>query len=326
MQQRRFDPSRARPIERTIGESGPSARACFYPGVAATHIGAAWNPGSLVSARITPLRLEAFEQLPKHARRCVFWEVDPSTLGPTITCRPGIREGSLAVDGDAGVGVVRSDGRAVPRRRRRPADADRRRCHSARRQPVPGLRVLRTAGRRAARAALPQRAGQRRRRTAHLARCGVRPRCRAGCHAQPDRVGGRRSGAPRRAGTGSVRAHRRGDRAAGPAAGVARTAARRGGARGLLGRPVRPRRRLPCRTSGSSSSRSTATSRGFGSSSSRGWAGRPMSRRRWSGCWKPRSSQPVGASEPVRGAGSSGDIAWVSSECTRGIADGIRSG
>ena len=36
-----------------------------------------------MSARITPLRLEAFERLPKHARRCVFWEVDPSTLqGP----------------------------------------------------------------------------------------------------------------------------------------------------------------------------------------------------------------------------------------------------
>jgi hypothetical protein len=35
----------------------------------------------LVSARISPLRLEAFEQLPKHARRCVFWEVDPATLG-----------------------------------------------------------------------------------------------------------------------------------------------------------------------------------------------------------------------------------------------------
>jgi hypothetical protein len=34
-----------------------------------------------VAARITPLRLEAFEQLPKHARRCVYWEVDPSTLG-----------------------------------------------------------------------------------------------------------------------------------------------------------------------------------------------------------------------------------------------------
>jgi hypothetical protein len=34
-----------------------------------------------VSARIAALRLEAFEQLPKHARRCVFWEVDPATLG-----------------------------------------------------------------------------------------------------------------------------------------------------------------------------------------------------------------------------------------------------
>lgn len=37
--------------------------------------------GIEVSTRISPLRLEAFEQLPKHARRCVFWEVDPSTLG-----------------------------------------------------------------------------------------------------------------------------------------------------------------------------------------------------------------------------------------------------
>ena len=34
-----------------------------------------------MSARITPLRLECFEQLPKHARRCVFWEVDPTALG-----------------------------------------------------------------------------------------------------------------------------------------------------------------------------------------------------------------------------------------------------
>lgn len=32
-----------------------------------------------MSVRISPLRLEAFEQLPKHARRCVFWEVDPET-------------------------------------------------------------------------------------------------------------------------------------------------------------------------------------------------------------------------------------------------------
>lgn len=34
-----------------------------------------------MTTRITPLRLEGFEQLPKHARRCVFWEVDPSTVG-----------------------------------------------------------------------------------------------------------------------------------------------------------------------------------------------------------------------------------------------------
>ena len=38
------------------------------------------DDGSLVTSRITPLRLQSFEQLPKHARRCVFWEVDPSTL------------------------------------------------------------------------------------------------------------------------------------------------------------------------------------------------------------------------------------------------------
>ncbi|MGE2835484.1 acetyltransferase [Mycobacterium sp. SMC-4] len=34
-----------------------------------------------MTARITPLRLEAFEQLPKHARRCTYWEVDPTTVG-----------------------------------------------------------------------------------------------------------------------------------------------------------------------------------------------------------------------------------------------------
>ncbi len=34
-----------------------------------------------MSVSIRPLQLEVFEQLPKHARRCVFWEVDPQTLG-----------------------------------------------------------------------------------------------------------------------------------------------------------------------------------------------------------------------------------------------------
>ncbi len=56
----------------------------FYPGRAAVCFGrlrTAQNLGSVVAARITPLRLEAFEQLPKHARRCVYWEVDPPTVG-----------------------------------------------------------------------------------------------------------------------------------------------------------------------------------------------------------------------------------------------------
>ena len=84
------------------------------------HVSTAWNPGSLVSARITPLRLEAFEQLPKHARRCVFWEVDPATLGSRRSPRrPRVREGSVAVDGHARVGVVRPDrGDVRPARRR----------------------------------------------------------------------------------------------------------------------------------------------------------------------------------------------------------------
>jgi hypothetical protein len=51
-----------------------------YSGGAARTDRAVDDPGSLVTSRITPLRLEAFEQLPKHARRCVFWEVDPSTV------------------------------------------------------------------------------------------------------------------------------------------------------------------------------------------------------------------------------------------------------
>jgi hypothetical protein len=59
------------------------AAAPFYSGVAAVHAGTARDSGSLVAPQITPLRLEAFEQLPKHARRCVYWEVDPATLsGP----------------------------------------------------------------------------------------------------------------------------------------------------------------------------------------------------------------------------------------------------
>ncbi|CRK53827.1 conserved hypothetical protein [Rhodococcus sp. RD6.2] len=33
-----------------------------------------------VSMRISPLTLDGFDQLPRHARRCVFWEMDPDAL------------------------------------------------------------------------------------------------------------------------------------------------------------------------------------------------------------------------------------------------------
>lgn len=48
---------------------------------AAHHVDQTWRRTKPVSARIVPLRLDGFEQLPKHARRCVFWEVDPATVG-----------------------------------------------------------------------------------------------------------------------------------------------------------------------------------------------------------------------------------------------------
>lgn len=51
-----------------------------YPESTGARVRVAEKPGRLVSVRIRPLRLEDFEQLPKHARRCVFWEVDPQTV------------------------------------------------------------------------------------------------------------------------------------------------------------------------------------------------------------------------------------------------------
>src|SRR5262245_4141459 len=63
-----------------VGRNWPRDPTLSYPGRAAARIRRAWRNGEIVSARITPLRLECFEQLPKHARRCVFWEVDPTAL------------------------------------------------------------------------------------------------------------------------------------------------------------------------------------------------------------------------------------------------------
>lgn len=62
------------------GRNWPIKPALSYSGSAALGSSTPWRPESVVSARITPLRLECFEQLPKHARRCVFWEVDPTAL------------------------------------------------------------------------------------------------------------------------------------------------------------------------------------------------------------------------------------------------------
>lgn len=69
-----------------------------------------------MSVLIKPLRLEAFEQLPKHARRCVFWEVDPATLSSGDYLPDPEFEGSVAVDGHARVGVVRPGRRQGARR------------------------------------------------------------------------------------------------------------------------------------------------------------------------------------------------------------------
>ena len=66
---------------------GPRTVRLSYSG-SAVRLRTAGQPGDLVSVHIGPLRLEAFEQLPKHARRCVFWEVDPPTLGGDILPDP----------------------------------------------------------------------------------------------------------------------------------------------------------------------------------------------------------------------------------------------
>ena len=290
------------------GECGPSDGASFYPGVAAVHFSTAWNPGSLVAARITPLRLEAFEQLPKHARRCVYWEVDPSTL------RADDHLSDPEFEKEAWLSMVMlewgSCGQMAVHCRDSGPTAGDDRCRDATRMratPVPGVRVLRAAGCGAARRRFPT--GPVSADAVLLTSLGVESgHDSRGAVPQPDRSGGRRPRPPRRAGARGVRAYRRGDRTARPATGVARIASRRRGARRLLGRPVRARRRPACRTPASSSSRTTGTSRGCGSNSSRDWAGRPMSRRRWSGCWKPRScsSRSVRARVPAPSGSRSG--------------------
>jgi hypothetical protein len=117
-----------------------------------------------VAARITPLRLEAFEQLPKHARRCVYWEVDPSTL------RAADHLSDPEFEKEAWLSMVMLEWGSCGQMAVHCRDGD-----STNGQSVSGVRLLRTAGCSTARAPFSQRAGERRRRAAHLTRCRVRP-------------------------------------------------------------------------------------------------------------------------------------------------------
>ena len=241
-----------------------------------------------MSARITPLRLEAFEQLPKHARRCVFWEVDPSTLQADdhLTDPEFEKEAWLSMVmlewGSCGQIAVRSRRSAAATRPTTTLGLGDDPCLGYAFYAPPG------AVPRARR--FPDRAGQRRRRAADVARGGARRTDADGLlPQQPDRARSSRTSSGAACGRSKRSAHRRRLPNCRPPTGVAEL------------RPVvevlgdcsvdqcvldadflqdvglRRGRAAP------------RTSRGCAWNSSRGWAGRPRSRRRWNGCWKPRS-------------------------------------
>ena len=76
-----------------------------------------------------------------------------------------------------------------------------------------------------------------------------------------------------------------------------RAAARARGAGGLLGRALRDRGRLPARCGIRCGGAASVLSRGCGSSWTRVWAGKPKSKRRWSGCWRARRCSSRSARE-----------------------------
>ena len=250
--------------------------------------------GRLVSVRIVPLRLAAFEQLPKHARRCVFWEVDPATLsGGDYLRDPEFEKEAWLSDGHAGWGRA---ARSPPRHRlpppgrppapttNRPASA----TSSTRRRVVPAPSV--STGPVSADAVL-------------LTSMGVEP--------------GHADDLPHALISQVVsELIRRGVRAM-EAFGRTAEAAELAGATGVdpelqpvvdaLGDCSVEQCMIDADfliDAGSPSSRRTATFPGFASSSTRVSAGRRRWRRPWSGCWRvPSRSGPARRSGASRAAG-----------------------
>ena len=123
----------------------------------------------------------------------------PSDPGRRVSAGSRIREGSVAVDGHAGVGRVR------PGRHLR-TDAGRAGCRRA----LSGLSALRATPRGAQGPAVPDRPGQCGRGSAHLH--GSRTRTVRGPASHADRARGQRTRATRGASPGGLRAHDRGQR------------------------------------------------------------------------------------------------------------------
>ena len=169
-----------------------------------------------MSARITPLRLEAFEQLPKHARRCVFWEVDPATLGD---------QDHLAdpeFEKEAWLSMVMLEwgtcGQVATVRRRSAASVSRRAWDNPLRAAASGA-----AGARFPTAPVSADA-------VLLTSMGSSPATsRRGLAARPHRSRDRRVGPPRRPGAGSLRPHTGNCRIAGSAGGGPEVPAGAGG-------------------------------------------------------------------------------------------------
>ena len=250
-----------------------------------------------MSARITPLRLEAFEQLPKHARRCVFWEVDPSTLqGEDHLADPEFeKEAWLSMVmlewGSCGQIAVACE----------PDQADFTASASSGDEPCLGYafyappRAVPRAG------SVSDRTGQRRRRPADDGRRRIRRRRR---RAHP-RLMAAVVGDLVRRGVRALEAFGRTAEAAEldrPAHGVTRPAL--GGRRRSATARSSSASSTPTSsaTSDSRSSPRTGTSRGCGSNWSRAWAGRPTSRRRWNDCWRALNCSSRWGPAPVRAA------------------------